>query len=172
MLVGALIGLLLGIGQRCSGSGVGPARRAQRDLAHGRRQDRRGGRSRRDEEQLYPRRSRASPSSSTASTSSTTRPRDGTAEKAEVDSRVHLIRHEENRGGVGAAIVQSYRQAIADRIDVTCVMAADNQMAPDDLEAIARPVVSGDADYAKANRLVSGEAWQLIRTPATSATPC
>ena len=35
-------------------------------------------------------------------------------------------------------------------------------MAPDDLEAIARPVVSGDADYAKANRLVSGEAWQLI----------
>ncbi len=87
--------------------------------------------------------------------------RDGTAEKAEVDSRAHLIRHEENRG-VGAAIVTGYRQAIADRIDVTCVMAADNQMAPDDLEAIARPVVSGDADYAKANRLVSGEAWQLI----------
>jgi glycosyltransferase involved in cell wall biosynthesis len=87
--------------------------------------------------------------------------RDGTAEKAEVDSRVQLIRHEENRG-VGAAIVTGYRQAIADRIDVTCVMAADNQMAPDDLEAIARPVVSGDADYAKANRLVTGEAWQLI----------
>ena len=87
--------------------------------------------------------------------------RDGTAEKAEVHGRVQLIRHEENRG-VGAAIVTGYRRAIADRIDVTCVMAADNQMAPDDLEAIARPVVSGDADYAKANRLVTGEAWQLI----------
>jgi glycosyltransferase involved in cell wall biosynthesis len=87
--------------------------------------------------------------------------RDGTAEKANVDSRVHLIRHEENRG-VGAAIVTGYQQAIADRIDVTCVMAADNQMAPDDLEAIARPVVEGETDYAKANRLVSGEAWTLI----------
>ena len=87
--------------------------------------------------------------------------RDGTAEKAAAEPRAQLIRHETNQG-VGAAIVTGYKQAIADRIDVTCVMAADNQMAPDDLEAIARPVVEGDADYAKANRLVTGEAWQLI----------
>ena len=87
--------------------------------------------------------------------------RDGTAQTAAGDPRVYVIRHETNRG-VGAAIVTGYRQAIADRVDVTCVMAADNQMPPDELEAIARPVVSGDADYAKANRLVSGEAWQLI----------
>ena len=87
--------------------------------------------------------------------------RDGTAVVAAGDGRVQLIRHEQNRG-VGAAIVTGYRQAIVDRVDVTCVMAADNQMPPDELEAIARPVVDGDADYAKANRLVSGEAWQLI----------
>jgi len=87
--------------------------------------------------------------------------RDGTAEKAGAHGRVQLIRHEENRG-VGAAILTGYRQAIVDRMDVTCVMAADNQMAPEDLEAIARPVVEGDAEYAKANRLVSGEAWRLI----------
>jgi glycosyltransferase involved in cell wall biosynthesis len=87
--------------------------------------------------------------------------RDGTAGAAGSDERVQLIRHEQNRG-VGAAIVTGYRQAIADRVDVTCVMAADNQMAPEDLASIARPVVEGDADYAKANRLVSGEAWQLI----------
>ena len=87
--------------------------------------------------------------------------KDGTAVAARADSRVQLIRHEQNRG-VGAAIVTGYKQAIADRVDVTCVMAADNQMAPEDLESIARPVVDGDADYAKANRLVSGEAWQLI----------
>jgi glycosyltransferase involved in cell wall biosynthesis len=87
--------------------------------------------------------------------------RDGTAVVAAGDARVQLIRHEQNRG-VGAAIVTGYRQAIADRADVTCVMAADNQMAPEDLEPIARPVIRGDADYAKANRLVSGEAWQLI----------
>ena len=90
-----------------------------------------------DEEQLYPGRLRASPSSSTASTSSTARPCDGTAEKAEVDSRVHLIRHEES-----AAASRRHRPELpaGDRrsqLDVTCVMAADNQMAPDDLEAIA-----------------------------------
>ena len=87
--------------------------------------------------------------------------RDATAERAAAEPRAQLIRHETNQG-VGAAILTGYTQAIADRIDVTCVMAADNQMAPDDLEAIARPVVEGDADYAKANRLVTGEAWQLI----------
>ncbi len=87
--------------------------------------------------------------------------RDGTAVAAAGNSRVQLIRHEQNRG-VGAAIVTGYKQAISERVDVTCVMAADNQMAPDDLESIARPVVEGNADYAKANRLVTGEAWQLI----------
>src|SRR3990172_11389468 len=77
---------------------------------------------------------------------------DGTAEKARTssDPRVQLIEHERNRGVV-AAIVTGYEQAIADRVDVTCVMAADNQMAPEDLEAIATPVVDGDADYANAN---------------------
>ena len=74
---------------------------------------------------------------------------------------MRLIRHERNRG-VGAAIVTGYEQAIADRVDVTCVMAADNQMPPEDLEAICAPVVAGEVDYAKANRLVTGEAWELI----------
>jgi hypothetical protein len=41
-------------------------------------------------------------------------------------------------------------------------MAADNQMDPSDLERIALPVARGEVDYAKANRLVSGEAWQVM----------
>jgi hypothetical protein len=41
-------------------------------------------------------------------------------------------------------------------------MAADNQMDPADLERIVAPVARGDVDYAKANRLVSGEAWQVM----------
>jgi hypothetical protein len=41
-------------------------------------------------------------------------------------------------------------------------MAADNQMDPAELESIAAPVVAGEVDYAKANRLFSGQAWQLI----------
>ena len=41
-------------------------------------------------------------------------------------------------------------------------MAADNQMDPADLEAIATPVARGEVDYAKANRLFTGQAWELI----------
>jgi len=89
--------------------------------------------------------------------------RDATAERARAaaDERFLVIEHERNRG-VGAAIVTGYKQAIADRIDVTCVMAADNQMDVGDLETLALPVARGELDYAKANRLVSGEAWKLI----------
>jgi glycosyltransferase involved in cell wall biosynthesis len=89
--------------------------------------------------------------------------RDETAERArEVgDERVTVIRHEANRG-VGAAIVTGYQRAIADRIDVTCVMAADNQMDPEELEGLVAPVARGDVDYAKANRLFTGSAWTLI----------
>ena len=45
---------------------------------------------------------------------------------------------------------------------MTCVMAADNQMDPAELESIVSPVAAGEVDYAKANRLFSGQAWQLI----------
>jgi glycosyltransferase involved in cell wall biosynthesis len=90
---------------------------------------------------------------------------DGTAAKireaSERDTRVTLISHERNRG-VGAAILSGYERARDDRIDVTCVMAADNQMDPDDLQSLAAPVARGEVDYAKANRLFTGQAWQLI----------
>jgi glycosyltransferase involved in cell wall biosynthesis len=88
---------------------------------------------------------------------------DGTAEQARAagDGRVEVVRHERN-GGVGAAILTGYRRALADEIDVTAVMAADNQMDPEDLRTLVVPVARGEVDYAKANRLISGEAWQLI----------
>jgi glycosyltransferase involved in cell wall biosynthesis len=75
--------------------------------------------------------------------------------------RVELVRRSEN-GGVGAAIVTGYERALESGDDVVCVMAADNQMDPADLLTLVEPVARGDVDYAKANRLVSGEAWQLI----------
>jgi glycosyltransferase involved in cell wall biosynthesis len=88
---------------------------------------------------------------------------DGTVEAARNvhDRRVQVIEHERNQG-VGAAIVTGYMQAHEDEMDVTAVMAADNQMDPEDLEHICAPVVRGDVDYAKANRLFTGQAWQLI----------
>jgi glycosyltransferase involved in cell wall biosynthesis len=91
--------------------------------------------------------------------------RDGTVGRAHsaatADPRIVVLARERN-GGVGAAIVSGYKRALEERIDVTCVMAADNQMDPDDLEAIVLPVARGEVDYAKANRLVTGQAWELI----------
>jgi glycosyltransferase involved in cell wall biosynthesis len=77
------------------------------------------------------------------------------------DSRVEVIRHERNRG-VGAAIVTGYERALADGIQIACVMAGDNQMDPAELEQLVRPVARGEVDYAKANRLFTGEAWSVI----------
>ncbi len=89
--------------------------------------------------------------------------RDGTAEQARAvsDARVEVIRHERNQG-VGAAIVSGYRRALEEGIDVTCVMAADNQMDPAELRGLVEPVARGEVEYAKANRLFSGEAWTVI----------
>ncbi|MGH3128684.1 MAG: glycosyltransferase family 2 protein, partial [Gaiellaceae bacterium] len=89
--------------------------------------------------------------------------RDGTAAATGGvgDARVELLRHERN-AGVGAAIVTGYRRARDEGVDVTCVMAADNQMDPGELEAMVAPVARGEVEYAKANRLVSGEAWAVI----------
>jgi glycosyltransferase involved in cell wall biosynthesis len=89
--------------------------------------------------------------------------RDATADRARAtgDPRVEVLSHERNLG-VGAAIVTGYKRALAERIDVTVVMAGDNQMDPADLPAIAGPVARGEVDYAKANRLFTGEAWRLI----------
>src|SRR5215203_4298848 len=87
---------------------------------------------------------------------------DATVEKAKAaDPRVDLIEHERNQG-VGAAIVTGYKRAIAEEIDITAVMAADGQMDPDDLEALVEGIVSDQVDYAKANRLFTGQAWELI----------
>jgi glycosyltransferase involved in cell wall biosynthesis len=82
-------------------------------------------------------------------------------EAASRDPRIAVIARERN-GGVGAAIVTGYHRALDDEVDVACVMAADNQMDPADLAAIVTPVVRGEVDYAKANRLFTGQAWELI----------
>jgi len=82
-------------------------------------------------------------------------------EAATADPRIEVLPRNRN-GGVGAAVVSGYRRALEDGADVTVVMNADNQMDPDDLAHIVLPVARGEVDYAKANRLFTGQAWQLI----------
>ena len=77
------------------------------------------------------------------------------------DPRVEVLSHE-RRSGVGAATLTGYRKAMAEELDVVVVMNGDNQMDPEDLPTLVEPVARGELDYAKANRLATGQAWQLI----------
>ena len=75
--------------------------------------------------------------------------------------RIRLIVHDVNQG-VGGAIASGYKAALADRMDVTAVMAGDAQMDPADLPAVVAPVARGECDYTKGNRLFTGDAWNII----------
>ncbi len=88
---------------------------------------------------------------------------DATADRAREtgDPRLQVLEHDRNQG-VGGAIATGYAHCRELGIDVTCVMAADNQMDPEELGALVAPVARGEVEYSKANRLFSGEAWKLI----------
>ena len=75
--------------------------------------------------------------------------------------RLVLLQHAHNQG-VGAAIVTGYKQALLLRGDVVAVMAGDGQMDPDDLVRLVAPIVRGEAEYVKGNRLFRGESWKMI----------
>jgi glycosyltransferase involved in cell wall biosynthesis len=75
--------------------------------------------------------------------------------------RIVFIEHEKNEG-VGGAIATGYKWARDNKMDATAVMAGDAQMDPADLPNLLEPVVAGEIDYAKGNRLFTGNAWQVI----------
>jgi glycosyltransferase involved in cell wall biosynthesis len=72
-----------------------------------------------------------------------------------------LLRHDENEG-CGGALATGYIWARDNGMDIAVRMDGDGQMCPDDLPALLEPVARGMADYAKGNRLVTGEAYQKI----------
>jgi len=80
---------------------------------------------------------------------------------AKSNERVVLIQHRINLG-VGGAIITGYKWARENRMAATAVMAGDAQMDPADLAKLIEPVVTGRIDYAKGNRLFTGNAWHII----------
>jgi glycosyltransferase involved in cell wall biosynthesis len=77
------------------------------------------------------------------------------------DPRVRVLRHAVNRGA-GAAIVTGYRAAFAAGADVCAVMAGDAQMDPDDLWALVSPVLRGEVDYCKGDRMSHPRVRELM----------
>jgi glycosyltransferase involved in cell wall biosynthesis len=80
-------------------------------------------------------------------------------------SRLRVIGRDRN-GGVGAAIIDGYQAALEeageDDSQLVAVMAGDAQMDPADLPKLLAPLARNEADYAKGNRLFTGEAWKVI----------
>ncbi|RKD89149.1 glycosyltransferase family 2 protein [Halopiger aswanensis] len=66
--------------------------------------------------------------------------------------RVVPIQHRENRGA-GGAIKTGYLAALADGTDATVTVDADGQMDLSQMPRLLDPIVEGEADYAKGNRL-------------------
>lgn len=71
--------------------------------------------------------------------------------EARGDPIVQVLRNERNLG-VGGAMLRGYRQALQDGADIVIKMDGDGQMDPDLLPRLLRPIVAGQADYAKGNR--------------------
>ena len=69
------------------------------------------------------------------------------------DPRLTIIDHPRNKG-LGQSLIDGYVHAREQGYDITAVMAGDAQMSPDDLGAVLAPIVAGNADYAKGNRLL------------------
>ncbi len=67
------------------------------------------------------------------------------------DRRVIVISHLENQG-VGGAVMTGYQAAIADGMDIIVKIDSDGQMDPALIMDFVRPLLDGEADYAKGNR--------------------
>jgi len=77
------------------------------------------------------------------------------------NSKITLIRHDINKG-VGGAMASGYKYAAEHGFDVAVRMDGDGQMDPEDMPALLDPVVADQADFAKGNRLFTGEAYKKI----------
>ena len=70
--------------------------------------------------------------------------------------RVVPVQHDENRGA-GGGIKTGYLASLQDEVDITVTVDGDGQMDPSRMPKLLDPLVDGEADYAKGNRLLYKE---------------
>lgn len=78
-----------------------------------------------------------------------------------IDNRIRLISHQTNLG-LGSSLVSGYLESLKLDSDITVIMAGDNQMDPNDLENLIRPLENGEADYVKGNRLFRSDVKDVM----------
>lgn len=78
---------------------------------------------------------------------------------ATADSRLTVIRHEQNQG-VGGAILTAHRKALQLGSDINVVFAGDGQMDPAFLPSLLDPIVHDDYGFTKANRFYSSSSFR------------
>lgn len=76
------------------------------------------------------------------------------ASTATCATRVHVVRHEANKG-VGGAVMTGYRFAVTQGARIIVKVDGDDQMDLRWLVALVRPIAVGQADYTKGNRFSS-----------------
>lgn len=82
--------------------------------------------------------------------------------KEQMEDRLISITHQRNIG-VGGSIKTGYRKSMELNMDITLVMAGDGQMDPDQIPSLLDPIVEGEADYTKGNRLSHPEVLKMPR---------
>lgn len=82
-------------------------------------------------------------------------------QQAVQDPRVQVIFHKQNQG-VGGATLSGYRAALTDGATVIVKIDGDGQMDPRLIQPLIRPILRGQADYAKGNRFFHLEHVQTM----------
>ena len=72
------------------------------------------------------------------------------------DPRVEVIFNPVN-AGVGGAVIEGYKVALRDGMEVIVKLDGDGQMDPALIPDLVRPIAAGDADYTKGNRFYNLE---------------
>jgi glycosyltransferase involved in cell wall biosynthesis len=94
-----------------------------------------------------------------------------TREAARGDARITLVEHPVNRG-VGGARASGIAKAVEAGVDLIVAMDGDAQMDTGEIQHLLDPLVEGLADFSKANRLASGEAWRIMPRHRFMANAC